>query len=79
MTQIPYAYSNGRLTVEVELQNAADVFLVDSNNFRRYKSGNRFEYFGGHYARTPVQITVNGTGYWYLIVEGSRHYRYKFY
>lgn len=79
MTQIPYAISNGRLTVEVELQNAANVFLVDSNNFRRYKSGNRFEFFGGHYTRTPVQITVHEAGTWYLIVEGSRHYRYKFY
>lgn len=78
MAQIPYADSNGHLTVEVDLKHAADVFLVDSINFRRYQSGQRFEYFGGHYTRTPLTISVQGSGRWYLVVNGS-DYRYRFY
>lgn len=79
MTQIPYADSNGSLSVEVHLQHAADVFLVDSSNFQRYKSGQNFTYFGGHYTQTPVRISVNGSGRWYLIVHDGGQYRYRFY
>lgn len=76
--KIPYAQSNGSLTVEVELKHAADVFLVNESNFRKYQSGQRFEYFGGHYDKTPVRISVSGIGRWYLVVNGS-DYRYRFF
>ena len=80
MAQIPYADSNGTLSVEVKLQYAANVFLVDSSNFQKYKSGQSFKYFGGHYTKTPVVITVSGIGRWYLIVDGSnQNYQYRFY
>lgn len=78
MVQIPYADSNGTLSVEVHLKNASNVFLVDRNNFSKYKNGHTFKYFGGYYKRTPATITVNGIGRWYLIVENS-DYKYKFY
>lgn len=77
MAQIPYADSHGRLSVEVQLKHAADVFLVDSANYQRYKSRQRFKYFGGHYTQSPVSITVAGSGRWYLIVIGS-DYQYRF-
>lgn len=79
MTKIPYANTNGSLSVEVDLKHAADVFLVDSSNYRKYQSGQRFNYFGGHYTKTPVNISVNGAGRWYLIVRGGGQYRYRFY
>ena len=79
MNQIPYAESNGELSVEVELQYASDVFLIDSLNFQKYKSGYDFEYFGGHFTETPVHIHVSGKGRWYLIVIGGGQYKYRFY
>lgn len=79
MTQVPYTDSNGRLSVEVHLNHAADVFLVDSLNFQKYKSGQNFKYSGGHYTQTPVNISVQGIGRWYLIVRGGGQYRYRFY
>lgn len=79
MANIPYADTKGSLSVEVDLRHAADVFLVNETNYRRYKSGQRFEYFGGHYTRTPVNISVNGAGRWYLIVRGGGQYQYRFY
>ncbi|MGC4018914.1 MAG: DUF1883 domain-containing protein [Muricomes sp.] len=79
MAQIPYADSNGHLSVEVSLKNAADVFLVDSSNYQKYKSGRKFHYYGGHYTSTPVRISVSGSGRWYLIVRGSGQYQYRFY
>lgn len=79
MTRIPYADSTGQLGVVVELQHAADVFLVDQNNFRKYQSGQRFEYYGGHYNKTPVRINVKGMGRYFLIVRGGGRYRYEFF
>ncbi len=79
MDRIPYADSTGQLSVEVELENASDVFLVDSANFQKYKSGHNFTYYGGYYKQTPVHISVSGVGRWYLIVRGSRRYKYRFY
>lgn len=79
MAKIPYADSTGSLSVEVKLEHAADVFLVDSTNFQKYKSGQGFKYYGGHYTTTPVNISVSGTGRWYLIVNGSGKYQYRFY
>lgn len=79
MDKIPYADSTGRLSVEVELKHAADVFLVDSANYRKLKANESFKYFGGHYTQTPVRITVSGIGRWYLIVRGGGQYKYRFY
>ncbi|MBE9390134.1 DUF1883 domain-containing protein [Vagococcus salmoninarum] len=79
MSKIPYAESNGQLSVKVELQHAADVFLVDSANYQKMNSGQKYNYFGGHYTKTPLQISVQGSGRWYLIVRGGGQYRYSFY
>lgn len=76
--KIPYADSNGTLSVIVNLDYAADVFLVDSNNFRKYQRGESFKYHGGHYTSSPVRITVSGIGRWHLIVIGNTKYSYRF-
>lgn len=79
MDRIPYADTDSTLTVRVELQHAADVFLVDSINYQHYKSGRRFKYFGGHQTSSPVTISVQGAGRWYLIVNGNTRYNYQFF
>lgn len=75
--KIPYADSTGVLSVEVKLQHVADVYLVDSINYRKMNAGQNFKYYGGHYSKTPVNITVNGTGRWYLIVRGRGQYQFN--
>lgn len=76
--KIPYADTHGLLTVKVDLKNQANVYLVDDYNYRKRNSGQRFTYYGGYYKTTPVTISVNKPGRWYLIVEGS-DYNYHFY
>lgn len=78
MASIPYAHSNGHLSVEVKLKYAADVYLLDPYNYQKYTTGRPFEYYGGHYNRTPVVISVEGEGRWYLVVCGS-DYEYRFF
>ncbi|KAF3299354.1 DUF1883 domain-containing protein [Carnobacterium sp. PL12RED10] len=77
VSKIPCAIAKGSLTATVQLKNAADVFLVDELNYRKYTKGQQFTYYGGHYRKTPVQISVSGTGKFYLIVQGSS-YSYSF-
>jgi hypothetical protein len=82
MSQIPYADSNGHLSVEVELNYAANVFLVDSINYQRYTSGQQYTYLCGHYTKSPIRISVQGSGRWYLIVDdgdSGQQYKYHFY
>ena len=78
MTEFPYAYSTGKLSVEVWLQCASDVWLVDERNFQRFRSGQEFRYHGGRCTYTPVRITVLGCGRWYLVVRGNGKYQYRF-
>ena len=77
MVKIPYKIANGNLSVRVQLKNAANVFLIDELNYRKYNSGKSFKYYGGHCKTNPVIISVNGHGRYYLIVEGS-DYQYGF-
>ena len=80
MSNVPYVDIEGNesVTARVELAHAADVMLLDQNNFNNYKSGRKFKYAGGHYTKTPVNLTVSGRGRWYLVVIGGGQYKYGF-
>lgn len=71
MTEFPYAYSTGKLSVEVWLQCASDVWLVDERNFQRFRSGQEFRYHGGRCTYTPVD---HGAGLW-EVVSGCKRER----
>ena len=76
---IPYCKNNGSaLSVVVNIQRAADVFLVDQYNFQRYQNGMSFKYYGGHYYHNPVKITVTGHDIWYLIVNDGIGSQYSY-
>jgi hypothetical protein len=56
-------------TVEVSLDVAANVLLLDSANFEAYRRGDRYTYFGGHVTQTPYRIGIPGPGYWHLALD----------
>jgi hypothetical protein len=56
--------------VEVSLSgNAANVLLMDDINFQSYRSGGRFNYYGGHFNRSPAVIAPPLPGRWHVIVD----------
>jgi hypothetical protein len=56
--------------VEVVLRgNAANVMLLDDSNFNNYKAGSQFTYYGGHYTKSPIFISVPSSGHWNLVVD----------
>ena len=55
--------------VEVTLDHAANVQLLDTANFEQYKQGKPYHYFGGYYKETPVRIAVPHAGRWHVVVD----------
>lgn len=47
----------------------ANVLLLDDANFAQYQRGGRYEYFGGHFTRSPARISVPTTRHWQVVVD----------
>ncbi len=62
-------YLYGGEIVEVTLDKAANVCLLDSNNFYKYKSGYDFNYRGGYIKVSPYRITIPHAGKWFVTID----------
>jgi hypothetical protein len=55
--------------VEVDLDNDANVRMMNRENFDKYQEGESFFRYGGWVTRSPVHIRVPKTGNWYIVVD----------
>lgn len=55
--------------VEVTLSSGANVRLLDSSNFQRYRRGQQHQMYGGLAKRSPVRLPVPRSGHWHLVVD----------
>lgn len=55
--------------LEVRLSSGANVRLMDSGNFQRYKRGESHRYFGGLAKRSPVRLAIPSSGHWHAVVD----------
>lgn len=62
-------YLFGNEIIEVTLDAAANVCLLDSNNFYRYKNGYDFDYRGGYVNFSPYQIAIPYAGKWFVTID----------
>ena len=53
----------------VELDKAANVFLVDPSNYSAFKAGRRFTYYGGLIERTPHDLVIPQSGRWHIVAH----------
>jgi hypothetical protein len=53
----------------VELDKAANVFLVDPANYASFKARRNFRYYGGLIERTPHDFVIPRSGRWYLVAH----------
>ena len=60
---------DGGCVVEVTLDEAANVKLMDSANLSSYRAGRGHEYFGGHASRSPFRVPVPRSGHWHLAID----------
>ena len=55
--------------LEVTLSRGANVRLLDSSNFRKYRRGEKHRYHGGMARKSPVRIAIPSSGHWYAVVD----------
>jgi hypothetical protein len=55
--------------VEVTLDGRANVMLLDSPNYERYRRGESFRYHGGLAERSPATLTAPHDGQWHVVVD----------
>ena len=59
----------GGATVEVTLGTAANVRLLDSINFSSYRSGGRYQFYGGYVTSSPYAVRVPAPDHWHLVID----------
>ncbi|HWG41539.1 MAG TPA: DUF1883 domain-containing protein [Gemmataceae bacterium] len=56
--------------VEVTLaDNAANILLLDADNFHNYQQGKPYSYSGGYARTSPFRIQAPRAGRWHLVVD----------
>lgn len=55
--------------LEVTLTSGANVRLLDSTNFSKYKRGEAHRYSGGLAKTSPVRIPIPSSGHWHAVVD----------
>jgi hypothetical protein len=55
--------------VRVSLDKQANVRLLDGNNFQKYRSGQRHNYYGGLAKVSPVVLRPPHSGRWHVVID----------
>ena len=55
--------------VRVTLDKRANVRLLDSHNFQKYRNGSEHTYYGGQAIRSPFLITAPRAGHWHVVID----------
>jgi len=56
-------------TIEVVLDHAANVLLLDMLNYSNYKMGQAYQYYGGYAEVSPYRLRLPHPGQWHLAVD----------
>jgi hypothetical protein len=55
--------------IEVSLNRAANVQLLDDLNYDEYRNGRTYHYYGGHAKQSPVYLTPPRPGHWHVVID----------
>lgn len=56
-------------TVRVTLDKQANVRLLDTQNFQKYRSGQSHNCYGGLAKRSPVFLRAPAAGHWHVVID----------
>lgn len=56
-------------TIKVNLEQQANVRLMDYANYQRYKLGQTNDFVGGHVTKTPFLIKPPKFAHWYVVID----------
>ena len=57
--------------VEVKINYAANVMLMDKYNYSYYCEGRYFSYYGGYTTSSPVTIKIPRSDSWILVIDNE--------
>jgi Domain of unknown function (DUF1883) len=60
---------SGNDSVSVTLDKQANVRLLDSCNYQKYRNGSEHRYFGGLAKRSPIVISAPHSGHWHVVID----------
>jgi hypothetical protein len=70
MNYLHYEFSlNSSDVVEVILDKQANVRLLDGSNYQKYRSGQKYTFYGGSAKRSPAHIRPPHGGHWHLVID----------
>ncbi len=55
--------------MEVTLDHAANVQLLDPTNYSNYQNGRPYRYYGGYVKTSPYRLQAPFPGHWHLVVD----------
>ena len=56
-------------SVKVILDKQANVRLLDSINYQKYRQGGQHTYYGGKAEKSPVYLSPPNAGHWHLVID----------
>lgn len=56
-------------TIQVTLDQQANVRLLDGMNFQKYSSGEQHRYFGGLAEASPINLRPPHAGHWHVVID----------
>jgi Domain of unknown function (DUF1883) len=70
MGHIHYQFdANEGDVIEVTLDRAANVQLLDPANYENYANGREYRYRGGYATTSPVRLDVPRAGKWHVAID----------
>ncbi len=70
MNYLHYEFNlNNGNVVEVSLDKQANVRLLDSSNYQKYVSGQKYTFYGGSATKSPAHIKPPYSGHWHLVID----------
>jgi Domain of unknown function (DUF1883) len=70
MGHIHYQFdANEGDVIEVTLDRAANVQLLDPANYENYANGREYRYHGGYATTSPVRLDVPRAGRWHVAID----------
>ena len=55
--------------IQVTLDKKANVRLLDSSNFQKYRSRQQHKYYGGLASVSPINLAAPYNGHWHLVID----------
>lgn len=59
------------IIVEVTLNYSANVYLMEDDEYDKYKECENFNYYGGRATQSPYRVKIPSTGHWHLVIDNG--------